>query len=112
MAAARTMIKGIAASPGTARGIARVVQAGMGDEPIGPRDVLIVSKATPTMTPLLLSAGAVVTDLGNYISHAAVVARELGIPCVVSCGDATSRIPPGRAVVVDGDRGIVEVLEV
>jgi len=54
-------------------------------------------------------AGAVVVDVGAQISHAVIVARELGIPCVVSVTDATRRIPDGAAVIVDGTAGTVTV---
>lgn len=105
------VIQGVAGSSGTATGVARLVSGGIGEDPMGNESVLVTGKTTPTMTPLLLSAAAVVTDLGGIVSHAAVVARELGIPCVVGCGDATERIPVGALVRVDGDRGIVEVLK-
>lgn len=58
--------------------------------------------------PLL---GAVVTDRGGVLCHAAIVAREFGIPAVVGTGDATSRIADGTRIVVDGERGTVEILE-
>ena len=61
-------------------------------------------------TPLFLVAGAVVVDLGAINSHAMVVARELGIPCVVSVQDAASRIPDGAVVTVDGTAGTVTVM--
>ena len=62
-------------------------------------------------TPLFPRAGAVVTDVGAPLSHAAIVARELGIPAVVGCGDATMRLRTGDRVRVDGEQGTVEVLE-
>jgi pyruvate,water dikinase len=61
-------------------------------------------------TPLFLVAGAVVVDLGAINSHAMVVARELGIPCVVSVQDAASRIPDDALVTVDGTAGTVTIM--
>jgi pyruvate,water dikinase len=61
-------------------------------------------------TPLFPRAGGVVTDLGAPLSHAAIVARELGIPAVVGCGDATARLRTGDRVQVDGAAGEVRVL--
>ena len=61
-------------------------------------------------TPLFPRAAAVVTDVGAPLSHAAIVARELGIPAVVGCGDATMRLRTGDRLRVDGSRGTVEVL--
>ena len=52
-----------------------------------------------------------VTDIGGSLSHAAIVARELGIPAVVGCGDATMRLHTGTRVLVDGKRGVIEILE-
>ncbi|MGD9405629.1 MAG: PEP-utilizing enzyme, partial [Anaerolineae bacterium] len=61
-------------------------------------------------TPLFLRAAAVVTDVGAPLSHAAIVARELGIPAVVGCGDATMRLKTGDRVLVDGSQGTVQIL--
>ncbi len=62
-------------------------------------------------TPLFPRAAAVVTDVGAPLSHAAIAARELGIPAVVGCGNATTRLHTGDRLRVDGERGTVEVLE-
>jgi pyruvate,water dikinase len=61
-------------------------------------------------TPLFPRAAAVVTDVGAPLSHAAIVARELGIPAVVGCGSATTRLRTGDRVRVDGGQGTVEIL--
>ena len=61
-------------------------------------------------TPLFPRAAAVVTDIGAPLSHAAIVARELGIPAVVGCGNATAVIRDGDRVRVDGSAGVVQVL--
>jgi phosphoenolpyruvate-protein kinase (PTS system EI component) len=53
----------------------------------------------------------VITDIGGSLSHAAIVARELGIPAVVGCGDATIRLKTGDRVLVDGRQGVVEIIE-
>jgi len=62
-------------------------------------------------TPLFPRAAAVITDVGAPLSHAAIVARELGIPAVVGCIDATMRLRTGDRVLVDGGRGVVEILD-
>ncbi|HEY8474851.1 MAG TPA: PEP-utilizing enzyme [Natronosporangium sp.] len=102
------VLSGIAASPGVVDGVARVLELGSA-APVGEGDVLVVLKTTPTMTPALISAKAVVSESGGLVSHAAVVARELGIPCVVGCEGATTLIQDGAQVTVDGDRGLVTV---
>ena len=62
-------------------------------------------------TPLFVPASGVVVDVGAALSHAIIVSRELGIPCVVSATDATKRIPDGAMIRVDGDTGVVTILD-
>jgi pyruvate,water dikinase len=111
-ASAGDELAGIAGCAGVARGRARVV-LDVGD-PAGlePGDVLVTVATDPSWTPLFVPAAAVVTNTGAPASHAVIVARELGIPCVVSVHEATRRIPDGALVEVDGDHGVVRVLEV
>ena len=74
-----------------------------------PGDVLVAPITDPSWTPLFLAASAVVVDVGAQLSHAIIVSRELGIPCVVSVTGATQRIPDGAAVTVDGTAGTVTI---
>ena len=76
-----------------------------------PGDILIAPITDPSWTPLFVPAAAVVVDVGAPLSHAIIVSRELGIPCVVSATDATRKIPNGALVQVNGDTGVVTVLE-
>ena len=76
-----------------------------------PGDVLVAPITDPSWTPLFVPASAVVVDVGAQVSHAVIVSRELGIPCVVSVTDATRRIPEGALVTVDGTTGTVTVGE-
>jgi len=76
-----------------------------------PGEVLVTALTNIGWTPIFPRAAAIVTDLGAPLSHAAIVARELGIPAVVGCGDATRRLKTGDRVRVDGGRGLVEILE-
>jgi pyruvate,water dikinase len=73
--------------------------------------VLICATASPAWTPVLGRLAAIVTDMGGVLSHMAIVARELGVPCVVATGNATSVIPAGALVEVDGRSGSVRVLD-
>ncbi len=101
-------IRGIGASPGTVRGRARVVvDPGRLGEPIGPDEVLVARTTDPSWVTLFLTAGALVIDVGGALSHGAIIARELAIPCVIGTGDGTTRIPEGTWVVVDGTAGTV-----
>jgi len=104
-------LEGLGASAGCHEGIARVVV-----DPADPAlefeagDVLVAPATDPSWAPLFLVAGAVVIDTGSNISHAAVVAREMGIPAVVAAGDASLRVRSGQRLRVDGKAGIVELL--
>jgi pyruvate,water dikinase len=74
-----------------------------------PGDVLVAHTTTPVWTPLLDIASAAVTEVGGPFSHAAIVAREFGIPLVNGALDATKVIRDGMPIVVDGSAGIVEL---
>jgi pyruvate,water dikinase len=97
-------------SAGVARGRARIIASLDEVDRLGPGDVLVTPMTTPPWTPLFARVAAVVTDVGGILSHAAVVAREYGIPAVVGTGIATAEIPDGALVEVDGTAGTVRVL--
>jgi rifampicin phosphotransferase len=103
-------VRGFPGSAGVVRGIVRVLtDAADGDELCG-GEVLVTTVTNVGWTPLFPRVAAVVTDVGAPLSHAAIVARELGIPAVVGCGNATMRLRTGDRVRVDGSAGTVEVL--
>jgi rifampicin phosphotransferase len=77
---------------------------------LGDGEILVAPFTNIGWTPVFPRAAAVVTDIGAPLSHAAIVARELGIPAVVGCGNATIRLRTGDRVRVDGSHGTVEVL--
>ena len=77
-----------------------------------PGSVLVTGMTDPDWEPILKTAAAIVTDRGGRTCHAAIVSRELGIPCVVSATDATKRIPDGATIEVDGDTGQVTIIDV
>jgi len=104
-------LTGIAGCPGVARGRARVVLDPLDPRGLAPGDVLVAPITDPSWTPLFVPAEAVVVDVGAEMSHAIIVARELGIPAVVSVTGATRSIPDGALLEVDGDTGVVKVLE-
>lgn len=103
------MLQGTPASPGRAAGTARVIAGPADFARLESGDVLVCATTTPAWTPLFASAGALVTDTGGILSHAAIVAREYGLPAVVGCDVATSTIRDGARVEVDGDAGQVRV---
>lgn len=104
--AAPDRLSGTPASAGTATGKVRVVM-----DPIGahlePGEILVAPSTDPGWTPLFMTAGALVMEMGGVISHGAVVAREYGIPAVVGAADATLRLHDGQTVTVDGAAGTV-----
>ncbi len=106
------VLTGVSGCPGVVRGRARIVLAADEADELDPGDVLVAPITDPSWTPLFVGAAAVVVNVGAPFSHAAIVSRELGIPCVVSAIDATSRIPAGALVEVDGTTGRVTILEI
>jgi pyruvate,water dikinase len=105
--AASGAITGFAGAAGAVEGPARVL-ASVADGPaLRPGEILVTTVTNVGWTPLFPLAAAVVTDVGAPLSHAAIVARELGIPAVVGCGDATMRLRTGDRVRVDGTAGTV-----
>lgn len=110
LAAAGTRLTGIPGCPGQATGRARVILDPSDPTALDPGDVLIAPITDPAWTPLFVPAAAVVVDVGAQVSHAVIVSRELGIPCVVSVTDATRKVPDGATVTVDGTAGTVDIL--
>jgi len=104
------VLEGIPGCPGKATGRARVILDPADAEDLEPGDVLVAPITDPAWTPLFVPSAAVVVDVGAQISHAVIVSRELGIPCVVSVTDATRRIPDGATVTVDGTTGTVTLV--
>lgn len=103
-------ITGFAGAAGRVEGIVRrLVRYEEGDQ-LQPGEILVAVTTNVGWTPLFPRAAAVITDVGVPLSHAAIVARELGIPAVVGCMDATTRLKTGDRVRVDGGRGVVEIL--
>jgi rifampicin phosphotransferase len=110
IAAVGDVLTGVPGSPGIATGRARVIMHPSDPLALEPGDVLIAPITDPAWTPLFVPAVAVVVNVGAQVSHAVIVSRELGIPCVVSVLDATDRIPDGALVRVDGSAGTVTIL--
>ena len=109
-AKAGEVLRGFQGCPGVVRGTARVVLDPLDPTALGPGDILVAPITDPSWTPLFVPAAGVVVDVGAAQSHAMIVSRELGIPCVPSVTNATKRIPDGATVEVNGDEGTVTVL--
>jgi phosphohistidine swiveling domain-containing protein len=104
-------LSGLGASAGRAMGRARVVLDPACSARLEPGEILIAPTTNPAWAPLFLAAGALVTEVGGLLSHAAIVAREYGLPAVLNVPGATTRIHDGQLVMVDGETGVVQVLE-
>jgi phosphohistidine swiveling domain-containing protein len=105
------VLAGQGASPGRYEGVARVILDPSVDGTLHPGEVLVAPYTDPAWTPLFLTAGAAVVEVGSYLSHAGTVAREYGMPCVVDVDGCTRRVRTGMRVAVDGDRGRVRILD-
>jgi pyruvate, water dikinase len=103
-------LKGFAASSGVVEGPARVVRSVEEIARLQPGDILVCQVTNPTWAPIFQKIRAAVSDIGGSMSHAAIVAREYGLPAVVGTGNATSRIKDGQRIRVDGGRGVVTIL--
>ncbi|MCU1519350.1 MAG: hypothetical protein JWQ75_4071 [Pseudarthrobacter sp.] len=101
------ILAGTGASPGTATGTARTIHSIDEFAAVKPGDVLVCRTTDPAWTPLFGIAAAIVTETGGMLSHAAIVAREVGIPAVVGLTGALTRIGAGTTVEVDGTLGTV-----
>jgi len=106
-----TLITGFAGSAGRVEGVVHRIENPEEGHLLKAGEILLAVTTNVGWTPLFPRAAAVVTDIGAPLAHAAIVARELGIPAVVGCGDATMRLKTGDRVRVDGGQGIVEILE-
>ncbi len=105
-----TKVLGVPGAAGVVEGVVRRLDSPDEGDQLQPGEILVTSQTNIGWSPLFPLAKAIVTDVGAALSHAAIVARELGIPAVVNCGDATTRLHTGDRVRVDGSRGVVEIL--
>lgn len=101
---------GVPGSPGVVTGRARIVHDPVSPPELVPGDIMVAPATDPAWTPLFMAVDGIVVNVGGQISHAVIVSRELGMPCVVSVTDATDRIPDGATIEVDGTAGEVRVV--
>ncbi|ADC47747.1 phosphoenolpyruvate synthase PpsA [Methanobrevibacter ruminantium M1] len=101
------LIKGLGASPGLASGTVKVILSLDELDKVQEGDVMVTTMTTPDMVPAMKRANGIVTDEGGVTCHAAIISRELGIPCVVGTGDATTTLKENDKVTADGKKGLV-----
>lgn len=104
-------ITGTAASKGSAQGIVKVCKFSTEISKVGKGDVLVTAMTTPDFIPAIKKAAAVITDEGGITCHAAIISRELGIPCIIGTKIATKVLKDGDLVEVDAEKGIVKILK-
>ena len=101
------LLKGLGAAPGVASGAVRLLTSPTETETLNEGDILAAHMTAPDWVPLMRRAAGIVTDSGGMTCHAAIVSRELGIPCVVGTGEATKRLREGEVVTIDATAGVV-----
>ena len=101
------LVRGLGAAPGLATGAVRVIGSREDAAKLRDGEILVTHMTAPDWVPLMRRAAAIVTDSGGMTCHAAIVSRELGIPCVVGTAQATTVLKDGRVVSVDAGRGVV-----
>jgi pyruvate,water dikinase len=104
----KVLVKGIGASPGRATGIAKIVSdVNEANQKITKGDILVTDMTNPDFVMFMEKSSAIITNTGGVLCHAAIVSRELGIPCVTGTRYATKVLKDGMKVLVDGLKGIV-----
>ena len=107
----KDVVTGRPGSGGRVEGVVRIIHSPAESDQFKKGEILVATSTNVGWTPLFPRAAAVITDVGAPLSHAAIVARELGIPAVVGTRNATTRLKTGDRVLVDGGQGVVQVLE-
>ncbi len=102
---APTLLQGVAASPGVASGPVKIIRSASKIDRVREGDILVAEMTTPDFVPAMKRAVAIVTDRGGRTAHAAIVSRELGIPCVVGADKSTATLTDGQIITVDGSHG-------
>ena len=105
------LLRGFPGAAGSVEGVVRRIDQIEESHLLQPGEILVTTTTNVGWTPVFPRAAAIVTDVGAPLSHAAIVARELGIPAVVGCNDATIRLHTGDRIRVDGGKGTVEILQ-
>jgi len=103
----KVLLRGLGAAPGIGVGRVRIVTDLADADGLGEGDVLVTHMTAPDWVPLMRRSAAIVTDSGGMTCHAAIVSRELGIPCVVGTADATEKLRDGETITVDAKEGVV-----
>ena len=104
-------LKGMPVCPGFVKGTVKIIEKIEDIYKMKEGDILVSHITYPTLVPAMKKASAIITNVGGFICHAAIIARELGIPCVVGTKYATKVLHDGDLVEVDADKGIIKILK-
>jgi len=105
----KKILTGMGVSPGNARGEVRIVRGAADEAQFQAGEILVTRITDPTMVIMMNRAGAIVCDIGGMTSHPSIIARELGIPCVVNVKIATTTLKDGQEVIVNGTTGEISL---
>lgn len=103
----KIILKGVPASPGIAEGKVTIITDAKEQDKMADGNILVTHYTTPLFIPAIIKSLGIITDEGGSMCHAAIIAREFGIPCVVGTKEATKKIKDGMEVIVDGTKGYV-----
>lgn len=107
----KIILKGIGASAGITKGKVKIILDHSQNSKMKEGDILVTEMTNPLFVPAIQKAKAIVTNIGGLTSHAAIIARELGIPCVVGTKNATKILKDGNKIKVDGTKGKVALIK-
>jgi pyruvate, water dikinase len=103
----KPILKGIAASGGTASGPVKLINNSDDLKQVKLGDIIVTEFTDPSYVSAMIKANGFITNIGGLGSHAGIIARELGVPCIVGTGNATTLLKDGVEVIIDGDKGLV-----
>lgn len=103
----KIILKGVGASSGIIKGKAKILNSPNEVKKVQRGDILVVSMSNPLYTPAIMRAAGMITDYGGILSHPAIIAREMAMPCVVGTVYATRILRDNMDIVVDGGKGII-----
>lgn len=103
----KVLVKGVGSGFGLGKGRVKIIKSMDEVHSVSEGDVIVVEAMNPVLTIAMEKANGIITDTGGKASHAAIIARELEIPCVVGTSNATKILREGQVVMVDGEKGIV-----
>jgi pyruvate,water dikinase len=106
-----SLVKGIVASKGVATGSCVVVSSAADFSKVAKGNILVVKNTDPSYVILFSKVSGIITEVGGLCSHAAIISREIGLPCIVGTGNARAVLKDGLQVVLDADSGVVYELK-